>query len=62
MKGIRRNQGICRNCNDANNHRESMLYWGERGTDSRGGTRALGRQEILALRGLTPSAGVRRAA
>ena len=49
---IRRNQGICRNCNDANNHQESMLYWGERGTNHGGTTRVLEREEILAMRGL----------
>jgi radical SAM protein with 4Fe4S-binding SPASM domain len=54
MEGIRRNQGICRNCHDANNHQESMLYWGERGTGRHGETRALTRPEILAMRGLTP--------
>jgi radical SAM protein with 4Fe4S-binding SPASM domain len=32
MKGIRRKQGICRNCHDANNHRESTLYPGVGGT------------------------------
>ncbi len=49
---IRRNQGICSNCNDANNHQESMLYWGERGTDHEGETKVLQREEILVMRGL----------
>jgi len=62
MEGIRHNQGICRNCDDANNHQESMLYWGERATPGQGGTRALTRQEILAMRRLTPPARIGRAA
>jgi radical SAM protein with 4Fe4S-binding SPASM domain len=60
MDGIRRNQGICRNCNDANNHRESMLYWGERGAARPDGTQALTRPEILAMKRLTPAAEIER--
>ncbi|MHC4217248.1 MAG: SPASM domain-containing protein [Planctomycetota bacterium] len=34
MDGIRAKQGICRKCTDANNHRESTLYSGTRGTNT----------------------------
>jgi radical SAM protein with 4Fe4S-binding SPASM domain len=62
MRGIRRNEGICRNCNDANNHQESLLYWGERGTGSAGRTMALTRADAIAYKQRTGRQDLRRAA
>lgn len=62
LRGIRRNQGICRNCNDANNHQETMLYPGERDTGLAGSTRALSRQAALAFKRQTGTQEFRRAA
>ncbi len=47
IKGIRRNQGICANCNDANNHVESMLYPGLRDTEPVPPVLVLSRQEVI---------------
>jgi hypothetical protein len=62
MRGIRRNQGICRNCNDANNHQETLLYRGERGTDEPAGTMVLTRDEAIAYKQCTERIDLRRAA
>jgi radical SAM protein with 4Fe4S-binding SPASM domain len=62
MRGIRRNQGICRNCNDANNHQETLLYRGDRGTDEPAGTMVLTRDEAIAYKQCTERIDLRRAA
>jgi radical SAM protein with 4Fe4S-binding SPASM domain len=62
MRGIRRNEGICRNCNDANNHQESLLYWGERAADHAGRTMVLSRADALAYKQRTGRQDLRRAA
>jgi pyruvate-formate lyase-activating enzyme len=62
MHAVRRREGICGACRDANNHAESMLYWGERGTEGTGTTRLLAREEVLAKKGLGPPHDLRKAA
>ena len=47
ISGIRRNQGICANCDDANNHVESVSYQGLRDTESTTPVRVLSREEVI---------------
>ena len=62
MRGIRRNQGICRNCNDANNHQESLLYRGERDTDAPVRTTVLLQDEAITYKQCSGRMDFRRAA
>jgi len=62
IRGIRRNEGICRNCNDANNHEESLLYPGERGADESVRALVLTRDEAIAYKQCTGRMEFRRAA
>jgi radical SAM protein with 4Fe4S-binding SPASM domain len=62
MRGIRRNEGICRRCNDANNHQETLLYRGERDAGDPGMTMVLSRAEAIAYKRRTGSQDLRRAA
>ena len=47
IKGIRSNQGICANCNDANNHVESMSYQGLKDENQTSPIHVLSRDEVI---------------
>ena len=47
IRGIRANQGICTNCNDANNHVESVEYQGLRDIEPTSPIRVLSREEVI---------------
>lgn len=47
IKAIRSNQGICANCNDANNHVESMSYPGLKGINQTKPIRVLSKKEVI---------------
>lgn len=47
IKSIRSNQGICTNCNDANNHVESMTYPGLKDVSQTNPIRVLSKDEVI---------------